>query len=558
MVDIVSMSVGELYDFLREQDISMHDASILRTATVDGARFMEMSFDRLRRLGVESPRDLVVLIETFTTDVVAIEEQHRCVQHNAPFLPLVCSQCHINVCEKCMDTTHANHTVLGVSTAVKDCSRELSALTKDVDPVDAVSLCTTKRQALNQDVDNTRSGIENWHAAMIEAIDSRKDLMLEQLHEAATLCSAEHTRANATLMQWAAHGEVLMRRAQTHLSSRHVNIAEVRATLRLVNAHADSKPVLPDLPVLSLSLRHDKDAVTLASRVNLVKPDAVGINKLAVARRTKNYTGCFVDIYNDETGQWRPLPNTRTHRTTPALCIVESILYVIGGAPGVSADITEWIHLDDTRNIEPSWEQAPLSTGFYNDHAALFVPRLNAILVTGTSSSHTDSSIAELFTVEPKEWIRTGSMIESRYNHAMALLADGNVVVMGGSYMRDSLDTCEKFNVMTKQWEQWQDLPREVGNASAVTINNVIYLLDTTDGNAGLLSHDGTNWTTLSTSAWIESNPCFMVAWGTNEAAALWDWTPAVSVAEPEKGDKTVALPALSAMRRNIAAVSFM
>jgi len=70
----------------------------------------------------------------------------------------------------------------------------------------------------------------------------------------------------------------------------------------------------------------------------------------------------------------------------------------------------------------------------------------------GFVTSTAGTAITELYSLTSDSWTYTGSMVNSRKNHAAAVMADGNVLAAGGYIGAVGTNTAEVYNTSTGQW----------------------------------------------------------------------------------------------------------
>ncbi len=132
------------------------------------------------------------------------------------------------------------------------------------------------------------------------------------------------------------------------------------------------------------------------------------------------------------------------------------VLVAAGGGSGVSG------LLDTAELYDPasgSWTATGAMNGKRILHTATLLPG-GKVLVTGGADGISETSVhalasAELYDPETGTWSATGSMMEARARHSATLLADGRVLVTGGSGSgsgTDSLASAELYDPATGSW----------------------------------------------------------------------------------------------------------
>ena len=132
------------------------------------------------------------------------------------------------------------------------------------------------------------------------------------------------------------------------------------------------------------------------------------------------------------------------------------VLVAGGGGTGLSALLATAELYDPATG---SWTATGSMHGIRILHTATLLPD-GKVLVAGGADSITETSVnalatAELYDPASGAWTATGSMIEARAYHTATLLANGKVLVAGGSGSAagsDSLATAELYDPATGTW----------------------------------------------------------------------------------------------------------
>ncbi len=163
------------------------------------------------------------------------------------------------------------------------------------------------------------------------------------------------------------------------------------------------------------------------------------------------------ELYDPATGSWTATGNMNGIRIShTATLLADGKVLVAGGADSISE--TSVNALATAELYDPasgSWS----ATGNMIEARARHTATLLAdgkVLVTGGSGSSagTDSlATAELYDPATGSWTATGTMIEARTDHTATLLADGRVLVAGGnSSSGPQLASAELYDPGTGSW----------------------------------------------------------------------------------------------------------
>jgi len=159
------------------------------------------------------------------------------------------------------------------------------------------------------------------------------------------------------------------------------------------------------------------------------------------------------ELYDPASGSWTAtgslLAGGRTNHT--ATLLADGQVLVAGGRDPSSNDLA-------TANLynpaTASWTAAAnLNTGRYL-HSATLLPN-GQILAVGGYNGSTQAGLlasAELYDPTADTWTATGSLNAARYLHTATLLANGQVVIAGGSGGDETLASAERYNPASGSW----------------------------------------------------------------------------------------------------------
>jgi len=158
------------------------------------------------------------------------------------------------------------------------------------------------------------------------------------------------------------------------------------------------------------------------------------------------------ELFDPKTGIWTLTGAMNRNRSshTATLLPNEKVLVVGGGNFSASADTAE-LYDPSTRN----WTfTGSMKKPRYRNHTAVSLQN-GEVLVTGGAPSFGGlaQAAAELYNPATESWISTGNMNSARYNHAITMLQDGRVLVLGGyDASNTSLNTTEVYDPGAGAW----------------------------------------------------------------------------------------------------------
>jgi WD40 repeat protein len=174
-----------------------------------------------------------------------------------------------------------------------------------------------------------------------------------------------------------------------------------------------------------------------------------------------NLSSSSAEIYDPESGTWTRTASTMTERATLTLLGDGRILATGGnepdnGAPAASAEI-----------YDPE-------TGVWSATGSMITARIGhtaTLLADGTVlvAGGTDDGSAELYDPISGTWRPTGSMVEARGGHTATLLLDGTVLVAGGYA---SNRTAELYDPDTGTWAATDSMPGSHASHTATLLDD--------------------------------------------------------------------------------------
>jgi hypothetical protein len=175
------------------------------------------------------------------------------------------------------------------------------------------------------------------------------------------------------------------------------------------------------------------------------------------------------EIYDPETGTWRPTASSTEERPKLTLLADGRVLATGGNEPGFNGAPVASAELYDPGTGE--WNDTDSMTTARSGHTATLLAD-GTVLVAGSwgpdDVANADAS-AELYDPSTGTWSVTGSMIEVRFGHTATLMADGKVLVAGGG---PSGLTAELYDPVTGTWRATGDMPQAHANHTATLLRD--------------------------------------------------------------------------------------
>ncbi|MBL8721447.1 MAG: hypothetical protein JNL79_36000 [Myxococcales bacterium] len=207
--------------------------------------------------------------------------------------------------------------------------------------------------------------------------------------------------------------------------------------------------------------------------------------------------------------------------------------------------------------VDPAWKTvAPMAAKRRAPHVATLAD--GRVLVAGGTDGTFTFSTAEIFDPTTSLWTNTGSMKVARWYGSATRLKSGLVLVAGG-YGGEAKS--ETFDPATGTWTAAGDLPTPRAQQRAVLhpTSGVVYLAGNEGGTDHMLAFDPTTrtWSKTSPTSFIHDHPGaivlpsagkVLVAAGSGSAAELWDvatdkWTTTGSMTATHRKPAMIPLP---------------
>ena len=188
--------------------------------------------------------------------------------------------------------------------------------------------------------------------------------------------------------------------------------------------------------------RNEVRASTLEGRVY-----AVGAQELTADGRA--ISSGIVHSFEPATGEYESVPDVPAPVDHAVVVTHGDHLYLVGGAANGAPTNAAWRYSPGSREWQ---ELAPMQVARYAPAGAVIGHRL---YVVGGAASDTGPpfSSMEIYDFKTGEWLAGPEMPTARHHHSAAAL-EGELYVAGGREPADfSLDTFERFDPETGEWE---------------------------------------------------------------------------------------------------------
>jgi hypothetical protein len=180
--------------------------------------------------------------------------------------------------------------------------------------------------------------------------------------------------------------------------------------------------------------------VTLANGKALVAGGTDGTNILAT-----------VEIYSPSTGAWTLTGSMATAREAFSAVVLKNGKVLVVGGLATSSTLLSSAELYDPSTGK--WSPAGKLSVARSNHSATLLQNGHVLVAGGCSANPCTTATAdsELYDPGSNSWSTTGSLITHRAFHTATLLANGEVLVVGGT-SGSALNFCELYNPSFGKW----------------------------------------------------------------------------------------------------------
>ena len=182
------------------------------------------------------------------------------------------------------------------------------------------------------------------------------------------------------------------------------------------------------------------------------------------------------EIYDPETGEWELLGNHTRRVFQTAVLLPDGSAFVTGG----SGDTAYQESAEAYSPITDAWTRLePMTYGRSGHTAALFddgrVIVIGGIGLTASGNVQTHRS-TEVFDPVDGIWSNGGQLQKERSGHAMTVLPDGRIFVVGGTDDIGFLASAEMYDPATDEWTTLGEMhgPRLSHRATALPDGRVL------------------------------------------------------------------------------------
>jgi hypothetical protein len=153
------------------------------------------------------------------------------------------------------------------------------------------------------------------------------------------------------------------------------------------------------------------------------------------------------EIYDPATGRWSPTGSMHAARSSLTANLLSNDTVLVAGGFGAGFAFLAGAEVYDP--VTGRWTETGDMNAAHDDHAATTLPD-GRVLVAG---GYPDGQVAELYDPSTGRWSPTGSLAAFRFSGATAtLLADGMVLLAGGSDPRNPQTTAELYDPAAGTW----------------------------------------------------------------------------------------------------------
>ena len=185
--------------------------------------------------------------------------------------------------------------------------------------------------------------------------------------------------------------------------------------------------------------------------------------------------GTLAEIYDPAKDAWTPAGNLAYGRAVhpTATLLADGRVLVVGGRAlfNTPENAVERSEIFDPSNNRWSAVPANNRTGARQDHSATLLANGDVLIAGGSPVPDAALSYSDLFSPKTNSWISVPNMRSSRCGQAAVLLPTGNAMVIGGGCgWSNQTSSVEEFNWSTKTWTEVAPLSIQRGRIQAVVL----------------------------------------------------------------------------------------
>mgnify|MGYP002622489237 CR=1 FL=1 len=152
------------------------------------------------------------------------------------------------------------------------------------------------------------------------------------------------------------------------------------------------------------------------------------------------------ELYDPRSGNWKPTAPMHTPRRSLAAVVLADGRVLVAGGAGRLGEAKKQLSVSEV--YDPQSEQwtevAPLREGRWGPTATLLADG-QVLIVGGAYGSFGSRSSAELFDPQDCTWRDAGKLSQARNGHRAITLSDGRVLIVGGHCLGRYLTSCEIY-----------------------------------------------------------------------------------------------------------------
>jgi hypothetical protein len=195
------------------------------------------------------------------------------------------------------------------------------------------------------------------------------------------------------------------------------------------------------------------------------------------------------EIYNPEDGSVTAGPDLFTKRASHSATVLDDgRVLLAGGSDGdKELDTAEWI---DAAATQSTLIATPLNSA-RRDHFAILIPGNGGVLLAGGTLNDEALAATEVYLPMEDTFLALGSLTAPRANIAVAAIADGTILAMGGANANGPQNACGLLLAPAVQFTASKFHPQETAQVSGsnfVSGTTVTFTLDLVPASGGAVS----------------------------------------------------------------------
>lgn len=191
------------------------------------------------------------------------------------------------------------------------------------------------------------------------------------------------------------------------------------------------------------------------------------------------------EVYDPATNSWSPAPSIGTLRAIPTLTLLPNgkLLLAGGSDNNVQGISTTRIYDPQTNSWSPG---ASMAQGRWG-HTATLLADGKVLVASGDTGLGIDTPSAELYDPVTNTWSPAGNLLKARHYHTATLLPNGEVLVAGGGEfygVGGPLESAELYSPINNSWRPTAAMGvKRVVPAAALLADGTVLVVGGTDVN---------------------------------------------------------------------------